>query len=46
MICMRIFVSLELMPLALSDLKIGSTGGIELVDSLDCFLFFFSTKLC
>ena len=28
---------LELLPLALSDWKIGSSGGIELVSSLGCF---------
>ena len=45
MIRVRIFVLLELLPLALSDLKIGSNGGVEVVPSLGCFLFH-CTKLC
>ena len=40
MICRRIFVFLELLPLALLDLKIGSNDGVQLVSSFGCFLFF------
>ena len=39
MICVRIFVSMDLLPLALLDLKIGSNGGIELVSSSSAFWF-------
>ena len=42
MICVRIFVSLEVLSSALSDLKIGSNGGIELVSSLGRFLLQFT----
>ena len=42
MICVWIFVPLELLPLALSDLKIGSNSWVELVSSLGCSLFFTS----
>ena len=36
---------LELLPLALSGLKIGSNDRSELVSSFNCFLFHF-TKFC
>ena len=44
MIYVRIVVSLELLPLALSDLKIGSIGWVELVSRIGCFPLYF-TKL-
>ena len=45
MICRKTFVLLELLPLALLDLKIGSNDGVQLVSSFGCFLFFHLTKL-